>query len=51
MTLGLVLGMLLINGIGGIVFGAIFVYAGLEYAMIAHIFADIVIHVVAPQFI
>jgi hypothetical protein len=51
MSLDLFLGMLLINGIGGIVFGALFVYAGLEYAMIAHIFADIVIHVVAPQFI
>jgi membrane protease YdiL (CAAX protease family) len=51
MTMGLFLGMLLINGIGGVVFGALFVYAGLEYAMIAHIFADIIIHVIAPQYI
>ncbi|WP_404427491.1 CPBP family intramembrane metalloprotease [Ureibacillus chungkukjangi] len=51
MTLGLFLGMLLINGIGGIVFGALFVYIGIEFAMIAHFIADIIIHVVAPLFI
>ena len=51
MTLGLFLGMLLINGIGGITFGALFIYRGLEFAMIAHFIADIMIHVVAPLFI
>ncbi|WP_377933765.1 CPBP family intramembrane glutamic endopeptidase [Bacillus seohaeanensis] len=51
MTVGLFASMLLINGIGGIVFGAIFVFVGLEYAMIAHFTADIVIHVIAPLFI
>ncbi len=51
MTLGLFLGMLLINGIGGITFGALFVYRGLESAMIAHFIADVMIHAVAPLFI
>jgi membrane protease YdiL (CAAX protease family) len=51
MTLGLFLGMILINGIGGITFGALFIYRGLEFAIIAHFIADIMIHVVTPMFI
>lgn len=51
MTLGLFLGMLLINGIGGITFGVLFLFRGLEFAMIAHFIADVMIHVVAPIFI
>ncbi|MCA1063954.1 CPBP family intramembrane metalloprotease [Rossellomorea sp. AcN35-11] len=49
MTLGLFLSMLVINGIGGLVFGALFVFMGLEFAMIAHFTADIVLHVVGPR--
>jgi membrane protease YdiL (CAAX protease family) len=51
MTMGLFAGMLLINGIGGVVFGALFIFWGFEFAVLAHFMADIVIHVVAPQFI
>ncbi|MFE8700103.1 CPBP family intramembrane glutamic endopeptidase [Cytobacillus sp. FJAT-54145] len=51
MTIGLFAAMLLINGIGGMVFGALFVFAGLEFAMISHFMADVVIHVIAPLFI
>ncbi|MBM7648562.1 membrane protease YdiL (CAAX protease family) [Bacillus ectoiniformans] len=51
MTIGLFLGMLLINGTGGIVFGLLFLKSGIEFAMIAHFMADIVIHVIAPLFI
>ncbi|RBO99994.1 CPBP family intramembrane glutamic endopeptidase [Rossellomorea aquimaris] len=49
MTLGLFISMLVINGIGGLVFGALFVFVGLEFAMIAHFTADIVLHVVGPR--
>jgi membrane protease YdiL (CAAX protease family) len=49
MTMGVVLSMLVINGIGGLVFGALFVFMGLEFAMIAHFTADIVLHVVGPR--
>ncbi len=51
MTLGLFASMLLINGIGGIVFGAMFLFIGLEFAMIAHFSADILIHVITPLFL
>jgi membrane protease YdiL (CAAX protease family) len=37
---------LLLNGIGGIVFGWIYWRQGLGYAMTAHFFADLVLHVV-----
>ncbi|MHA7136569.1 CPBP family intramembrane glutamic endopeptidase [Rossellomorea arthrocnemi] len=49
MTLGIFLSMLVINGIGGLVFGALFVFVGIEFAMIAHFTADIVLHVVGPR--
>ncbi|MBH9966035.1 CPBP family intramembrane glutamic endopeptidase [[Bacillus] enclensis] len=49
MTLGVVLSMLVINGIGGLVFGALFVIMGIEFAMIAHFTADLVIHVAGPR--
>ncbi|RIW31995.1 CPBP family intramembrane metalloprotease [Bacillus salacetis] len=48
MTIGLFVSMLIINGIGGIVFGALYLYAGIEFAMIAHFTADITIHVIGP---
>ena len=39
---------LLLNGIGGIVFGWLYWKKGLESAMIAHFFADIILHVAFP---
>ena len=34
--------------IGGVVFGTVFWWRGLEHAMLAHFSADLVLHVVAP---
>ena len=39
---------ILLNGIGGIIFGWLYWKKGLESAMIAHFSADIVLHVIAP---
>ena len=39
---------LLLNGIGGVVFGWLYWKKGLESAMIAHFSADIIIHVCLP---
>jgi len=38
----------LLNGIGGVVFGWLFYRKGLEFAMISHFSADIVLHVLLP---
>jgi len=38
----------LLNGIGGLVFGWLFWKQGLESAMLAHFSADLILHVVAP---
>ncbi|KIL51330.1 hypothetical protein KP77_08420 [Jeotgalibacillus alimentarius] len=51
LTPGLFFGMVLINGIGGLFFGFLFLTLGIEFAMIAHFSANIAIHVVAPFFI
>ncbi|ANC77473.1 hypothetical protein ABE65_011955 [Fictibacillus phosphorivorans] len=48
MTIGIFVSMLIINGIGGLVFGALFLYVGLEFAIIAHFTADITLHVIGP---
>ena len=40
---------LLLNGIAGIFFGVLFLRFGLETAMIAHFFGDIVIHIIFPE--
>jgi hypothetical protein len=37
-----------LNGIGGVVFGWLYLKSGLESAMIAHFSADIVVHVIWP---
>jgi membrane protease YdiL (CAAX protease family) len=39
---------LLLNGIGGIVFGWLYWKRGLLAAMLAHFSADVVLHVVVP---
>ena len=39
---------LLLNGLGGIVFGWLYWKRGLLAAMLAHFSADIVLHVIAP---
>jgi len=39
---------LLLNGIGGIVFGWLYWKKGLESAIVAHFSADIVLHVLVP---
>lgn len=41
---------LVLNGIAGIVFGWLYWYRGLGFAMLAHFFADIVLHVFFPLF-
>jgi membrane protease YdiL (CAAX protease family) len=38
----------LLNGIGGVVFGWLFFKKGLEFAMISHFSLDIVLHVFLP---
>ncbi|MGD6964429.1 CPBP family intramembrane glutamic endopeptidase [Fictibacillus phosphorivorans] len=48
MTIEIFVSMLIINGIGGLVFGALFLYVGLEFAIIAHFTADITLHVIGP---
>jgi len=50
-TLPIVLRILILNGIGGIVFGYLYWKKGLEAAMIAHFSADIILHVVFPLFL
>jgi len=42
---------LLLNGIGGIVFGWLYWKKGLEAAIIAHFSADIILHVIFPLFV
>jgi membrane protease YdiL (CAAX protease family) len=40
---------LILNGLAGLLFGVLFFYYGLEFAMIAHFFMDIMMHVVLPE--
>jgi len=47
-TPSLVTRTLVLNGIGGIIFGWLFWKRGLEAAMISHFSADIIIHVITP---
>jgi len=48
---GLVLGVVLVlNAIGGMVFGIVYVRRGIEAAMLAHFAADVVLHVIGPWF-
>jgi membrane protease YdiL (CAAX protease family) len=47
-TFPVVLRAVLLNGIGGVVFGWLFFRKGLEFAMISHFSADLVLHVVLP---
>ncbi|NQD64389.1 CPBP family intramembrane metalloprotease [Bacillus haikouensis] len=51
MTTGIFFSMLIINGIGGFVFGALFIFMGLEFAIIAHFTADVVLHVAGPMLV
>lgn len=51
LTAGVIARALVLNGIGGLVFGYLFWKKGLESAMIAHFSADIVLHVLLPIFI
>jgi hypothetical protein len=46
LTTVIVVRTMLLNGLGGIVFGALYSHFGLEHAMLAHFCADIVLHVV-----
>lgn len=39
---------IILNGIGGIIFGWLYWKKGLESAMISHFFADIILHVIYP---
>jgi membrane protease YdiL (CAAX protease family) len=47
-TPSVVLRAVLLNGVGGIVFGWLFFRKGLEFAMISHFSLDIVLHVLLP---
>jgi len=38
----------LLNGLGGLVFGIVYVRRGIEAAMLAHFSADVVLHVIGP---
>lgn len=40
---------ILLNGLAGVFFGVLFLRYGLEFAMIAHFAADIMIHLVLPE--
>jgi hypothetical protein len=40
---------LILNGLAGLAFGVLFLQFGLEFAMIAHFSADIMIHLVLPE--
>jgi membrane protease YdiL (CAAX protease family) len=42
---------ILLNGVGGIIFGWLYWKKGLESAMIAHFSADIVLHIITPAMI
>jgi membrane protease YdiL (CAAX protease family) len=46
-----VLRAILLNGIGGVVFGHLYWRRGLEAAMLAHFSADILLHVLTPLFL
>lgn len=48
LTPGFVLMVLTLNGIGGVIFGYLYKSRGLEAAIIAHFFADILLHFVRP---
>lgn len=40
---------LLLNGLAGLIFGVLFLRFGLEFAIIAHFTADILIHLILPE--
>ena len=42
---------IVLNGVGGIIFGRLYWKKGLESAMIAHFTADIVLHIITPLFV
>ncbi len=46
-----ILRIILLNAIGGIVFGLMFWKHGLEYAMLSHFGMDIILHVLLPPFL
>lgn len=41
----------LLNGIGGLTFGYLYLFQGIEAAMLAHFAADIVVHILGPGFL
>jgi membrane protease YdiL (CAAX protease family) len=47
-TPAVILRAVLLNGIGGVVFGWLFFRKGLEFAMISHFSLDIILHVILP---
>ena len=47
-TPAVILRAVLLNGIGGVVFGWLFFRKGLEFAMVSHFSLDIVLHVFLP---
>jgi hypothetical protein len=51
LTAPLVAGVLLLNGLGGALFGWVFWRWGLPYAMACHFAADIVVQTLAPRFL
>jgi len=51
LTLPIILTVVFLNSIGGLTFGYLYFENGLEAAMIAHFFADLVLHVIGSGYL
>jgi membrane protease YdiL (CAAX protease family) len=49
LTVSLILYVFVLNGVASMVFGYLFWRSGLEAAMVAHFFADLILQVIAPM--
>jgi hypothetical protein len=48
LTPAIIVMVLALNGLGGVIFGYLYASCGLEAAMIAHFFGDVIIHYIGP---
>ncbi len=48
-SLGLIIAVLVMNGLAGLVFGYLFITEGIETAILAHFVGDSVLHVIGPK--
>jgi hypothetical protein len=51
LTLPIILIVVFLNGVGGLTFGYLYFENGLESAMVAHFFADLVLHVIGTGYL